>query len=100
MSREHARACLEKMRTDDVFRTTLLALRDVAVRIEIINAERFACSAAEIGAVCAELTDAELDCVSGGADWTLAWDRSDVTPNTRFDRQGNTVRTETLKYVP
>lgn len=39
---------------------------DVATRMQFINAEGFGCSAQEIEAVGAELTDADLDKVAGG----------------------------------
>jgi predicted ribosomally synthesized peptide with nif11-like leader len=66
MSQEQAKACFEKMKADEAFRAKVLAVADVAARTQLINAEGFACSAEEIKAVSAELSDHELDGVAGG----------------------------------
>jgi predicted ribosomally synthesized peptide with nif11-like leader len=66
MSQEQARACIEKMKTDEAFRAKVLAVEDVTARVALINAEGFECSEAEIEAVSAELSEAELNAVSGG----------------------------------
>ena len=51
MSTEQAQAFVERMKSDDAFRARVLAEEDVAARMEIIGAEGFDCSAAEIEAV-------------------------------------------------
>lgn len=66
MSQEQAKACIEKMKTDEAFRAKVLAVEKVAARMQLINAEGFACSAEEIEAVSAELMDADLARVAGG----------------------------------
>ena len=65
MSVEQAKAFVEKMKSDDAFRDKVMAEEDVEARMELIGAEGFDCSAAEIGAL-QELGDAELDGVAGG----------------------------------
>ncbi len=66
MSEKQARACVEKMKTDDAFRTKLLAITSPATRMQLINAAGFDCSWNEIAAASAELSDTELDSVAGG----------------------------------
>jgi predicted ribosomally synthesized peptide with nif11-like leader len=66
MSQDHAKACIEKMKTDDAFRARVLAVEGLAARMQVINAEGFACSAEEIEAASAELNDADLSRVAGG----------------------------------
>ena len=66
MSQEQARACLEKMKTDGVFRVRVRAAVDAAARLQLINAEGFACSPAELEAASAELNDSDLDRIAGG----------------------------------
>ena len=41
MSVEQAKAFIEKMNTDEAFRARVLAVEDVAARVELINAEGF-----------------------------------------------------------
>jgi len=67
MSLEKARACIEKMKTDDAFCAKVLAVTDLAERLKLINAEGFACSADEIWAESGELVDADLENVAGGS---------------------------------
>lgn len=66
MSRDQAKACIEKFKADEAFRSRVLATADVAARIALINAEGFACNLQEIEAASAELADGDLDAVSGG----------------------------------
>ena len=66
MSTEQAQAFVERMKSDDAFRARVLAEEDVAARMEIIGAEGFDCSAAEIEAVSQELAESELEPVIGG----------------------------------
>jgi len=65
MSSEQAKACLEKLKSDEAFRARVMAAGDVDARMALIAAEGFACSAAEIGSL-QELADAELSAVGGG----------------------------------
>ena len=51
MSAEQAKAAIEKMKTDEDFRERIMALTEVAARLEIVRAEGFDCSAEEIAAV-------------------------------------------------
>ena len=66
MSQEHARACVERMKTDETFRAKVLGGVDAASRMQVVGAEGFACSAEEIEAAGAELSDADLETVAGG----------------------------------
>jgi predicted ribosomally synthesized peptide with nif11-like leader len=66
MSLDHAKGCLERMKTDDAFRARVLAVEGLAARMQVINAEGFACSAEEIEAASAELNDADLSRIAGG----------------------------------
>ncbi len=66
MPSEDARACVERMKSDADFRTKVLAVTDAAARTRLINAEGYACTAEEVETLTAELTDADVDRVSGG----------------------------------
>jgi predicted ribosomally synthesized peptide with nif11-like leader len=66
MSQEQAKAYIEKMKTDGVFRARALAVESAA-RTHFIIAEGFDCSAAEVDAAATELSDDELAKVAGGA---------------------------------
>ena len=57
MSAEQAQAFVEKMKTDEAFCARVIAVADVAKRMEMINAEGFDCSAEEIKAVSGSLAD-------------------------------------------
>jgi predicted ribosomally synthesized peptide with nif11-like leader len=65
MSREQARACVERMQTDASLRTRVIAAADPESRDESIRAEGFDCSAEEVLAL-QELADHELKGVVGG----------------------------------
>ena len=65
MSAEQAKACVEKLKSDEAFRARVMALEDVDARMALIAAEGFDCSAEEIGAL-QELRDADLSGVAGG----------------------------------
>ncbi len=66
MSVEQATACVERVKTDEAFRTRVMAAEDVAARMELINAEGFDCSADEIGSL-QELAELDLETVVGGS---------------------------------
>ena len=66
MSVDHAKAFVEKMKSDEAFRERVMAEEDVEARMALIVAEGFDCSAQEIGAL-RELGEAELDGVAGGS---------------------------------
>ena len=65
MSEDQAKACVEKMKSDEAFRAKVMAEEDVEARMALIVAEGFDCSAEEIGAL-QELGDAELSGAVGG----------------------------------
>ncbi len=66
MSMEQAKAFIEKMKTDEAFTARVLAVRNVAMRMDLINAEGFDFTGAELRAVVGELTEADLEVVVGG----------------------------------
>ncbi len=66
MSLDQAKAFIEKMKSDKAFREKVLAIEDVAGRLQLINSEGFTCTNEEIKAVSAELSDEDLDNLSGG----------------------------------
>ncbi len=70
MSVDHAKAFVEKMKSDEAFRERVMAEEDVEARMALIVAEGFDCSAQEIGAL-RELGEAQLDGVAGGG-WCYA----------------------------
>jgi len=67
VSHEQAKACIERLMTDQAFRDKVLGMEDVTERLQYVNAEGFACTAAEIESMSAEVTDAEATSVVGGA---------------------------------
>ena len=60
MSVEQAKACVERMKTDEAFRARVMATEDVPGRMELIKAEGFDCSAEDILSL-QELGEVELD---------------------------------------
>jgi len=67
MSQESAKAFVERMKSEEKFRSTILAIEDVSARAKLIHAEGFDCSAEEIDAAASELSDEEMAGVTGGA---------------------------------
>ena len=65
MSEDQAKAFVEKMKSDEVFRAKVMAEEDAEARMALIGAEGFDCSAEEI-ALLQELGDAELSGAVGG----------------------------------
>ncbi len=61
MSKEQAKAVIEKMKADVVFREHVLAIEDVDMRIKFINEEGFICNMEEIRQVQRELVTEEFD---------------------------------------
>ena len=66
MSLDHARAFIEKMKTDAAFSERVKAIGDVAERFNLIKNEGFDCSEEEIKEVAGELSEEELDAAAGG----------------------------------
>jgi len=66
MSEEQAKACVERIKSDEAFRARVMAEEDVEARMALIVAEGFDCSAAEIGAL-QELAELDLSAVVGGS---------------------------------
>jgi predicted ribosomally synthesized peptide with nif11-like leader len=66
MSLDQARLFIEKMKSDEAFAKRVMAIEDVAERINLIKCEGFNCNEVEINAVSSELSDEELDDAAGG----------------------------------
>ena len=65
MSEEQAKACVEKLKSDEAFRARVMTAGGVDARMALIVAEGFDCSAEEIRSL-EELGEAELNEVTGG----------------------------------
>ena len=70
MSQESAKAFVERMKSDEKFRTKIIAVEDVSARAKLIQSEGFDCSAEEIDTATSELSDEEMAGVTGGAPTT------------------------------
>jgi predicted ribosomally synthesized peptide with nif11-like leader len=67
MSREDARALVERMKTDRAFRAGVLAVEDPIVRLAVLRWEGYDCTADELHEEGRRLDAAELADVVGGA---------------------------------
>ena len=67
MSQEVVKRLIERMNADEAFREKVLAAPDVAARLELAAAEGYVVTQEEVAAVTAELSDAGLQGVTGGA---------------------------------
>ena len=65
MSVEQAKACVERMNSDEDFRARVVAAGDPAARLKLISAEGFQCTAEEIESL-QELAELDLDAVVAG----------------------------------
>ncbi len=66
MSLDSAKAFIEKMTSDEIFRGQVLAIEDVAGQLAFITSEGFDCTDEEIRAVTGELSNEDLDKAAGG----------------------------------
>ena len=71
MSEEQAKACVEKMKSDEAFRARVLAEENVEARMALILAEGFDCSAEEIASL-QELGEPELSGAVGGGGGSMS----------------------------
>lgn len=69
MSENAAALLVAKLKKDEEFRNSILRVEDIEERMKLIKAAGFDCTAEEIEAEQAELSDDELDNVSGGWSW-------------------------------
>ena len=60
MSHEAAQACIEKRKSDEAFRAGVMAVENVAGRLEFINAVGFECTVEEIESPSGALAEEEL----------------------------------------
>ncbi|NTW82699.1 MAG: Nif11-like leader peptide family natural product precursor [Chlorobiaceae bacterium] len=65
MSIEQAKALIDKMKTDDSFRSRIVAIEDLTQRMHVIQEEGFSCTIEEIQKVSAEI--GSWGNISGGA---------------------------------
>lgn len=70
MSIESAKACIERMKTDEDFAKQVGGCKDADTRMAIVRAAGYEFTPEEIRKVSEELTDDELDDVAGGCTWT------------------------------
>ena len=66
MSLDHARAFIQKMKTNEAFRKSIMAIEDVDVLLAVAKSEGFEITDAELKDVHSELTDDELNSVAAG----------------------------------
>jgi len=66
MSREAAQAFIARMKTDEDFRTRVLAVDDAEARMELIGREGYECTVEEIESWSGALADEEMEKVAGG----------------------------------
>jgi predicted ribosomally synthesized peptide with nif11-like leader len=70
MSKESAKLLIEKLHGDEEFRNRILAVEDLDERLKLVKAAGFDCTAEEIEAEYAMLSDNELDNMSAGINLT------------------------------
>ena len=68
MSLDHARAFIEKIKSDDEFRDRIGAIEEVDGRVAAARCAGFDFTEAEVKEVQSELSDFELDNAAGGGD--------------------------------
>ena len=66
MSMEQAKLFIERMMKDEAFRTRIMAVDDVAERMQLVKAEGFDCASEEIKTMFEELSDAAVEGAAGG----------------------------------
>ena len=66
MSEEAAGACLERMKSDKMFRDRVMAIEDVEERMAFVSSEGYDCTAEELRLGATRLGDEELDAVAAG----------------------------------
>ena len=67
MSLEQAKLFLERMKVDEAFRAKIMSVQGVAERLRMANSEGYDFSEEEIKTVLAELGDAVVEGIAGGA---------------------------------
>jgi len=73
MSIESARAFIERMKTDEDFRTKVNMCKDSEERKSCVFKEGFEFKAEELKLARAEISDGELDMVVGGGSCDIDW---------------------------
>lgn len=68
MSLDQARAFIEKMKSDEIFRNRIMAIEDVDARLTAASDAGFEFTETEIKEIQSELSDDELDQAAGGVD--------------------------------
>jgi len=66
MSEQSTQAFLERMKTDEEFRDTIMAEPEPEARLALIVAEGYDCSLADIEGLGGALAEADLGAVAGG----------------------------------
>lgn len=66
MSIEVAKEVIEKLKTDEAFRTKVMAVEDLEERMKLIHDEGFDCTLEEVKEAAGNLSDDDLESVAGG----------------------------------
>ncbi|NTW56322.1 MAG: Nif11-like leader peptide family natural product precursor [Chlorobiaceae bacterium] len=72
MSLEQAKACIEKMKSDESFRKDILSLDDIDLRVRAVNDAGYSCTAEELQQVSSKLMPESFEAVSGGSWCTIS----------------------------
>ncbi len=67
MSLDSAKAFIEKMMSDEVFRNRVMAIEDIDARLAVASSEGFEFTETEFKEVQSELSDEEMEAAVGGA---------------------------------
>jgi predicted ribosomally synthesized peptide with nif11-like leader len=71
MSLEQAKKFIKRMKTEEAFRSNIMAVEDVADRQKLAKAEGYEFTEEEIKSVSAELIDAAMNSVSAGGNMPI-----------------------------
>jgi predicted ribosomally synthesized peptide with nif11-like leader len=71
MSLEQAKKFIKRMKTEEAFRSNIMAVEDVADRQKLAKAEGYEFTEEEIKSVSAELSDAAMNSVSAGGNMPI-----------------------------
>ena len=71
MSLEQAKKFIKRMKTEEAFRSNIMAVEDVADRQKLAKAEGYEFTEEEIKSASAELSDAAMSSVSAGGNMPI-----------------------------
>ncbi|TCD47035.1 Nif11-like leader peptide family natural product precursor [Chlorobium sp. N1] len=82
MSREQAKAFIERMKTDKAFRRKVMAIEDADGRIACIQSEGYACSLQDIAEAGAEMLPPDVCGGTAGEYFTTSKELTDLAKTT------------------